>query len=333
MLALSAVASSIAALAERAWRQRIDAIIKPDDVRPLSDRSLRDTIFLLGLLWAEIAALLCVANLLPQISLWWSVVVGLILVLLISTRINALNVVVHEGSHGFLAPSRGLNDRLTNVGAAWWTLSSVQEYRPTHRLHHRYLGEERDPDRPSYLIPERRGAFALLLLQDVIGLTAVRRGIVLVLGAREDEGATGENVGLALLGKVATQLVVLGQFVLIQGPLLGIGFYCAFWLFPLLCIFPLILRLKTITEHFDQRLRESGRQLWIARTSCAGWLQNHLLGARMEYHFEHHVLPNIPYRGLRELHRQLNDAGMFDQHAELLSGGYVRFLSSLASDV
>jgi fatty acid desaturase len=89
----------------------------------------------------------------------------------------------------------------------------------------------------------------------------------------------------------------------------------------------MILRLKTITEHFDPGLRDPSIVNWTARTSCAGWLQNHLVGARMEYHFEHHVLPTIPYRGLKKLHARLDRIGMFARHGEVLSDGYVLFLA------
>jgi fatty acid desaturase len=47
----------------------------------------------------------------------------------------------------------------------------------------------------------------------------------------------------------------------------------------------------------------------------------------MEYHFEHHVVPTIPYRGLKALHRRLDQAGMFTRHREVLSDGYVLFLA------
>ncbi len=66
---------------------------------------------------------------------------------------------------------------------------------------------------------------------------------------------------------------------------------------------------------------------WTARTSYAGRLQNHLVGARMEYHFEHHVLPTIPYRGLKRLHRRLEESGLFTRHSEVISHGYVLFLA------
>ena len=92
-------------------------------------------------------------------------------------------------------------------------------------------------------------------------------------------------------------------------------------------MYPMILRLKTITEHFHPGLREPKTVHWIARTSYAGWLQNHLVGARMEYHFEHHVLPTIPYRGLKRLHRRLGETDLFSRNREVLSHGYVLFLT------
>jgi len=244
-------------------------------------------------------------------------------------RMNAFGVILHEGSHGFLAKSRTLNDRICNSGIAFWTINSVEEYRPTHRLHHRYLGQERDPDRVFYLVPARRGALTSLVLQDLFGVTAFRRATSRISGTSE---ASGAPVGLLakpqlLAGKIVTQLIILGQFVLFQGAQRGILFYVVFWLVPIVCMYPMILRLKTITEHFDPGLRKQNAMHWIARTSCAGWLQNHLVGARMEYHFEHHVLPTIPYRGLKKLHKRLGQTDLFVRHTEVISHGYVRFLT------
>ena len=128
------------------------------------------------------------------------------------------------------------------------------------------------------------------------------------------------------------QLIVLGQFVYFQGIGRGIACYVVYWLFPLLCLFPLIQRVKTITEHFDPRLWDPEVPLWVARTSAAGWWQDHLLGAQMEYHFEHHVVPTIPFRGLKQLHRRLEAADFFARYEpetrdHLSSGGYVKYLA------
>jgi fatty acid desaturase len=127
---------------------------------------------------------------------------------------------------------------------------------------------------------------------------------------------------------LVTQLIILGQFLLFQGWLRGILFYVVFWLVPNLCMYPMILRLKTITEHYDSGLHQRHKVHWVARTSYAGWLENHLVGARMEYHFEHHVLPTIPYAGLKRLHRQLEGTDLFARHEEVLSHGYVHFLTT-----
>jgi fatty acid desaturase len=242
---------------------------------------------------------------------------------------NAYGVVLHEGSHGSLASSRPLNDAICNWGIAFWTINSVQEYRPTHRLHHRYLGQDRDPDRVFYLVPARRGALSALILQDVFGVTAFKRATSRISGSSESSGAPASLLAKPrlLIGKLVTQLVVLGQFMFFQGILRGALFYVVFWLVPIVCMYPMILRLKTITEHYDPGLRQANAVRWIARTSCASWPQNHLIGAKMEYHFEHHVFPNIPYRGLRRLHQRLDQVGLFASHEEVLSHGYVLFLT------
>jgi fatty acid desaturase len=314
---------------ERLWREKFVELVSAEELRSLSDPSLADTLTAIGVLWLEVAILLAAANLLPRLPLAASIPVGILLVVLLGLRMNAFGVILHEGSHGLLARSRKLNDRICNWGIAFWTINSVEEYRPTHRLHHRYLGQERDPDRVFYLVPSRRGALTSLILQDLFGVTAFRRATSRISGTSEASDAPASLLTRPqlVIGKIVTQLIILGQFVLFQGVRRGILFYVVFWLVPIVCMYPMILRLKTITEHFDPGLREANSIHWVARTSRAGWLQNHLVGARMEYHFEHHVVPTIPYRGLKKLHARLGQTELFDRHGEFLSHGYVLFLT------
>ena len=314
---------------ERVWREQLSTMLTPEELRVLSEQSLADTFAAIGVLWAEAVVLLVAANFLPRLHLAWAIPAGILLVLLMGLRMNAFGVILHEGSHGLLAKSRLLNDRICNWGIAFWTINSVEEYRPTHRLHHRYLGQERDPDRVFYLVPYRRGALTSLLLQDLFGVTAFRRATSRIQGTSTESGAPASLLARPqlLVGKFLSQLVVLGQFILFQGVRRGLLFYVVFWLVPIVCMYPMILRLKTITEHFDPGLRDPESVHWIARTSYAGWIENHLVGARMEYHFEHHVLPTIPYRGLKKLHRQLSQTDLFSRHREVISHGYILFLS------
>jgi fatty acid desaturase len=314
---------------ERIWREQLGALVGADKLSSLSEQSLPDTFLVMAVLWVEVIALLVAANFLTLLTLPWAVTGGIVIVLLMGLRMNAFGVILHEGSHGFLAKSRRLNDRISNWAVAFWTINSVEEYRPTHRLHHRYLGQERDPDRVFYLVPPRRGALTSLVMQDLVGVTAFRRATTRLSETSQESGAPASLLmrPQLLLGKLITQLVILGQFLLFQGAFRGLLFYVVFWLVPISCMYPMILRLKVITEHFDPGLRDPNNIQWTARTSYAGWLQNHLVGARMEYHFEHHVLPTIPYRGLKTLHRQLEETGLFTRHGEVVSHGYVLFLA------
>jgi fatty acid desaturase len=314
---------------ERLWREQLSEMLTPEELRLLSEQSLRDTFVAITVLWVEVAVLVVAANLIPRLVLPWAIPAGILVVLLMGLRMNAFGVILHEGSHGLLAKSRALNDRICNWSIAFWTINSVEEYRPTHRLHHRYLGQERDPDRVFYLVPYRRGALTSLILQDLFGVTAFRRATSRIQGTSTESGAPASLLARPqlLIGKLLAQLIVLGQFIAFQGVRRGVLFYVVFWLVPIVCMYPMFLRLKTITEHFDPGLRDPTSVHWIARTSYAGWLENHLVGARMEYHFEHHVLPTIPYHGLKKLHRRLGETDLFTRHSEVISHGYVIFLS------
>ena len=318
---------------EKALRRQITDELGADHMRRLTEPSLPDSVRAIAVLWIEVIALVVLANLLPTFTPVVAVVVGCVVVLLMGTRMNAFGVIVHEGSHGLLARSRTVNDNLTNWAASFWTINSVEEYRPTHRLHHRYLGTQQDPDRAFYLVPARRGALAKLMLQDLLGVTAFRRATTRIAGTSTESDAAPSLLlkPRLLIGKFATQVVVLGQFVLFQGPERGVLFYLVFWLVPIVCLYPMILRLKTIVEHYDARLHLPDLVNWTARTSAVGLVQNHLVGARMEYHFEHHVLPTIPYPGLKRLHRELERRGLFSENGDFLSGGYVQFLARAAT--
>jgi len=317
---------------EREHGAGITAVVGADELERLAVPDGLDTARHLVVIWAEIALLLVAAGAIGSLPFPLTVLCAVVVIVLMGTRINALNVVMHEASHGFLCKDRTRNDRLCNATASWWMLHSVEEYRPTHRLHHRYLNGPEDPDLPSYLIPGRRGALARLLALDLLGVTALRRALSLVSNASSDEAGSARLSGATVLrntiGKVAAQGVLIAVFVIARGLVVGLAGYVLFWLVPALSVFPALLRLKTVTEHFDARLRDPGAPVWIARTSRARWLQDHLVGARMQFHFEHHALPTIPYPGLRAVHRRLVEAGHFDAPAptDTDSGGYVHYL-------
>ncbi len=342
-------------------RRRLRELVGADELRGFAEVSLKRTSAYLALHWLSILVLLAAANATAALPLPLFIPAAVVLVLLIGTRVNAASVLIHEASHGLLASPLWLNDLLCNALVASWTLHSVDEYRPAHQLHHRWLHADADPDRDYYLLPVGPWSRLAIVCQDLFWITAVKRGLVLLSaressvqersarasgvrrnGAREDEiGNGGMPKGdlraslLRLAMKAACQLALVSAFVAIQGIRRGIAFYVIFWLIPVLSVFPLLLRLKTVTEHFHPDLRRSDvGELFVSRSSTSTWLEEYLIGAKMEYHFEHHLLPTIPYHGLKKLHRRLLTRGFFDRlsrgdRARALSGGYLHFARHL----
>ena len=99
---------------ERVWREQLNELVSAESSRVLVRQSLPDTVCAIAVLWIEVAVLLAAANLLPRLPLAWAIPPGIVLVLLMGLRMNAFGVILHEGSHGLLARSRKLNDRMCN---------------------------------------------------------------------------------------------------------------------------------------------------------------------------------------------------------------------------
>jgi fatty acid desaturase len=131
------------------------------------------------------------------------------------------------------------------------------------------------------------------------------------------------------LGIVAAQGVLLGAAIYSFGGYRGILCYMVCWLVPLVKVYPFIIRVRTVTEHYSDELHHSDGPAFISRTSLTGWLERYLIGADMEFHLEHHLNPAIPHYRLRQLNRELERRGVFERmgkhKAKLLNDGYLKF--------
>jgi fatty acid desaturase len=249
----------------------------------------------------------------------------------IGTRQNAIAVQIHEGAHHLLFARRRLNDLFCNWFAAYWVLNDTKSYRQVHLLHHTDLHLETDPDRELYeLSPTEDLHLARLLIQDFTGITALRRILAYLKPAGHSAAPALDAAYVHLLARLGAQGVLVAGACLAVGWLHGPLFYMVFWVIPLFSIFPAIIRLRTVTEHFSPALRdasESGMP-FVCRTTCTHPLEIYLFGCDMEYHFEHHLLPAIPHPQLARLHKALADRKFFEElptGENYLSGGYLRF--------
>lgn len=320
-------------------RREISGFVDPGFVRALHRRDHRRAIFTLAHVWAAIAVTFWLAGHVLALPLVLAVPCGLVLSLFMATRINALNVQVHEGAHAALAENRRLNDFLTNWVAGYAILFDADSYRALHNKHHQKLNEPSDPDRPLYEIEPGLGSLVRGFLADLCWLSIARRARVYAEQATKGGGRGAVPPGGGprhLAGKAAMNAMLLGVQVLAWGPLAGAFVYFAFWVVPLFSFYPAIIRLRIIAEHFAPEImgRADGQDVFVARTSVCGPLEHYLFGAQMDYHFEHHLYPGVPYANLHALHDALCRARFFDEsrrvvRSRALSGGYFHFWREL----
>jgi fatty acid desaturase len=184
-------------------------------------------------------------------------------------------------------------------------------------MHHAYLHTARDPDRWIYTshMGSRqamlRGLFEALTLR---ALFQRKRQVTEILASQRRDSTSKLKSPHALISKLLAQVIVIGIFVAAAGPW-GLIYYGAVYLYGLLGVFTALVRIRTIVQHFhDSQLETSAGDLslFTSRTTVSSLLQHVVLGARMDYHFEHHLFPHIPYYALRELHALLHEAGFFN---------------------
>lgn len=252
---------------------------------------------------------------------------------------NWINVQIHEASHGLLLRDRNDNDVYTNIVLGSLALQDVETYRATHGMHHAHLHTRKDPDRGIYT--DYAGTFRSMLAgiaRDLFLVTALKRqGHITNFIA--EHGVVYEGARrYATVAKLAAQCLVLSIYLYFCG-WWGVILYGAFYLYGLVGIFPVLVRIRTVVQHRDgndEHLHDGSGLTFVSRTTVSRWVEFILIGARMDYHFEHHLYPILPYYNLRKLHETLHQAGFFatlrqSGGPELRTDDYLKSYATLAS--
>jgi len=258
---------------------------------------------------------------------------GLAGVLIIATRQHALLVLMHEGAHRTVSNNRAVNDFLSDLFCGAPLLVSMRSYRSDHLTHHQHLNTSDDPDwcrkttdqqqRSQWLFPTTQPLPLMLaklytysvtyLLQS---LAANRASTTTPTGIAQPElQPSNKTLGRLRLGlyiAVATVLTITNAW---------IGFV-VFWLVPMLLVLPLIMRIRSIAEHFALRHNHPLRQ---SRTVRAGLLERALIAPHhIGLHIDHHLLASVPFYNLPALHRLLLECPYYAKNAHLNDGYFVR---------
>jgi fatty acid desaturase len=254
----------------------------------------RNIFFLAGdwlLIAASIAAALA-AHMHPAVYVLSVVIIG--------SRQRALMNLVHQASHRKLFRTRGLNDSLGKLFAAFPLLTSLSAYVCNHCRHHGFLWDsERDPKLLRYrqlgLVDPFGGGRRAFVRRHLLRPLLLWHAPSNVLASLSWRGEPRSET----LQRVAFWAMLLPSLVLF-----GVGTeFLVFWLVPFGTSFQVIRYWAEMAEHAGLR---SSDPFQATRNWRCGMLGRFLLAPHSDwYHLTHHLLPAIPHYRLADAHRLL----------------------------
>lgn len=229
-------------------------------------------------------------------------VYGLV-VIVIGSRMRALENLLHVASHNQLCANKQLNRWVGLLFCALPLGSSFYAYRKSHMTHHRYLGDqETDPDYRRYKrlglhqLPYQRERFFIILIRMLLLIDVPKyiwgtlSSVVYTKGIPVAEWAAR---GGSILG-----LVVVASYYNLW-PL-----FLLYWAVPFLTSFQVIRFLAEMSEHGG--LYHHHDQAEMTRNNICHPLLAWLLYPHGDsYHLVHHLYPAIPYYHLKRAHKKL----------------------------
>ena len=208
--------------------------------------------------------------------------------LVTAVAINSFILLMHEGMHNTLFASPRLN-RWVSVALGMVFCLSFTSYKVMHQRHHRYLGDERDPDDYSNYTRNQRLLWCLHYVRLIAGVYLY---IVLIPILAFRKGSPADRRGI-LVEYGALIAVYAAVFTLVPG-----GYLLYLWLIPLI-LAAYMTAVRGLTQHGITEARDP----YLASRS----IQAHPVVAfcllQENYHLEHHLFPEIPSYNLAEVHR------------------------------
>ncbi|WP_100658265.1 fatty acid desaturase family protein [Alteromonas flava] len=285
-------------------------------------------------------ALILFALTLPVVWPHW--LAYLLSVILLGNRQLGLGILMHDCAHFALFKSKQANIWVGRWLCAAPIFAQFDGYQRYHLQHHANAGTKDDPDYPNYApYPVSSGSLRRKILRDCLGITGLKNFFAVLLmhaGILEYDMAYKNtrhmhwpglrrallNFSQQLYRPVLLHIILLGVCLALDS---GVS-YALFWI-AYLTTFSLFSRIRNAAEHASvpDLLHSDPRK--HARTVHAGWLARLTVAPNhVNYHIEHHWLPQVPPYRLAALHRYLKEQGLLDG-AEVLPS-YTAVVKKLA---
>ena len=255
-------------------------------------------------------------------------------IIMIAARQHALLIIMHDASHFRLVKNKYVNDIFSNCLLAYPMLIRTESYRDNHLEHHKHTNTDDDPDwvrkegDSNWAFPKTRLQLFALLLRDLFGggfLSTLKA--IYSLGAKQTPTDKKKEKGNPKFG-----LIIFWSLAAIVFTLTGTwGYVLLYWFLPAWTVLPVLLRIRSIAEHFGL---ENRHELNASRNYHCNLFETAILAPHnVGYHLDHHLFPTDPFYNLPELHRRLMNQSLYAEKSHQSDGIFGRRRTSVELDV
>jgi len=279
----------------------------------LKEFSQISTTIFLGHLFLEWTALLGVLICAIQFSIPALYVFAF---LWVGSRQHALLIMMHDATHYRICKNHQLNDWISDLFLAWPLFLSTAKYRENHLIHHQFTNSHKDPDwtrkqNEDWKFPKTKTSVFLILLKDLIGWNTLDQ-LKTIKNLSKPKKSNHKKVFFK------RYLIRIFYYSAIFGLLTCLGlwnWYFFLWLLPAFTWLKMLLRLRSIGEHFGV---ENENEYNNSRTTYPGFMEKIFLAPKnVNFHLDHHLYPAVPFYRLPSLHNLLLKQKAFRQNAHL----------------
>lgn len=228
-----------------------------------------------------------------------------LVILLLSLLMHRVLLIIHEGAHYHLSPSKRMNDLLSNLFAGWFVFTDIQNYRIKHIQHHRNLGSSSDPENS-----HMDKLDLSWILSAITGTKTALAFFKTISSGRKASEVSEPTAHTPVFGAVIHVTIFLVIY-------FGLGLApVVVYLSCLLVIAPLLGMLRNLLEHryveavdpilWEMFLNSSSKRVEINQVTTRTFTQSifsKLYGSMgFTHHLVHHWDPSISYKNLEKVH-------------------------------
>ena len=309
--------------------QKIQLVIKNnrDEIN-----KLKKVNSLLGILWAIFTLgvtilLLGLFSSMLNKNIELFVILYPLIAIIIAGRQGSFLQIVHEGAHSLIHSNKKFNDLIGNFVGGFIGVS-MDDYRFTHGNHHMNTNTKNDDpnDLEKYSVTNvKNRKLWFLFLRDIFGISALIR--IKGMFIKKNKSITTQRNNYLTL--------ILCQILIFLSLSMSVVDYLLIWIIPLFTANMFLMRIRGIAEHG----LPSQLQLSIIKGNNGSLLTRTLnpdpsnpnivvkvlelisMGSlSINYHLEHHLIPNVPHYNLKKLHKLMKLYEIADLRINYQSG-------------